>query len=99
MTVWTSSGSTELPITARVLGSVATGPLGLVSIGDGQVVVSHDGVDSKVASLPAEMADRANGGGGSPVIAVGDRTILVLESAGTDEFTMAQSLWLGTFEP
>ena len=33
------------------------------------------------------------------VVAVGDRTVLVLESARVDDFTWAWSLWLGTFEP
>jgi hypothetical protein len=97
--LWTPDGSAELPIAAQVHGTVATGPLGLVSIGDGQVLVSRDGIDYKVSSIPAQMADPANGGGGSTVVAVGDRTVLVLESARVGEFTMTQSLWLGTFEP
>jgi hypothetical protein len=96
---WTSGGSARLPMAAQVHGTVATGPLGLVSIGDGQVLVSRDGIDYKVSSIPAQMADPANGGGGSIVVAVGDRTVLVLESAKVGEFTMTQSLWLGTFEP
>jgi hypothetical protein len=87
--VWTSGGSTELPMASPSGGTVATGPLGLVSIGDGQVLVSRDGIDSKVNPMPAEIAD-AVGGGASTVIAVGDRTVLVLAS---------DSLWLGTFEP
>ena len=59
---WTSGGSAELPMAAQVHGTVATGPLGLVSIGDGQVLVSRDGIDYKVSSIPAQMADAANGG-------------------------------------
>ena len=86
---WTSGGPTELPIEVQRDGTVATGPLGLVSIGDGKILVSRDGIDHKVSSIPAQMAD-ANVGGGSTVIAVGDRTVLVLED---------NSLWLGTFEP
>jgi hypothetical protein len=97
--LWTSDGSAELPMAAQLHGTVATGPLGLVSIGDGQVLVSRDGVDHKVSSIPAQMADPANGGGGSTVVTVGDRTVLVLESRKTGEFTITQSLWLGTFEP
>jgi hypothetical protein len=102
---WTSGGSSELlmsaalPATEQGGGTVASGPLGLVSIGDGQVLVSRDGIDYKVSSIPAQMADPANGGGGLTVVAIGDRTVLVLESATTGEFTMTQSLWLGTFEP
>ncbi len=72
-----------------------------MSIGDGKVLVSRDGIDNKVSSIPAQMADAVNGGGGSTVVAVGDRTVLVLESAPADEFelTWTSSLWLGTFEP
>jgi hypothetical protein len=66
-----------------------------VSIGDGQVVVSRDGIDSKVSSLPVQMADA----GEPSIVAVGDRAALVLESRRTGDFTMTQSLWLGTFEP
>jgi hypothetical protein len=86
---WTSDGPAELPMSAQLHGTVAAGPLGLVSIGDGQVLVSRDGVDSKVSSIPPQMADPDNGGGGSTVVAVGERTVLVL----------MQSLWLGTFAP
>ena len=69
----------------NVHGTVATGPLGIVSIGDGQVLVSRDGIDYKVSSIPAQMAEAARGPS-----SVGDRTVLVLEGG---------SLWLGTFEP
>jgi hypothetical protein len=82
-------------------GTVATGPLGLVSIGDGQVLFSRDGIDYKVGSIPPQMSDAANGRGKSTVVAVGDQTVLVLESEPADEFesTWTSSLWLGTFEP
>ena len=96
---WTSGGSTQLPVAERVQGTVATGPLGLVSIGDGQVLVSRDGVDSKVSPIPDQMVDPADGGRGSTVVAVGDRTVLVLRSAKSGEFTTTHSLWIGTFEP
>ena len=33
---WTSGGSAKLPMAAQVPGTVATGPLGIVSIGDGR---------------------------------------------------------------
>ena len=98
---WTSGGSAELPMAVQADGTVATGPLGIVSIGDGQVLVSRDGIDYKVSSIPAQMSDAVNGGGESTVVAVGDQTVLVLESEPADEFeaTWTSSLWLGTFEP
>ncbi len=89
--LWTSDGSAELPMAAQLRGTVATGPLGLVSIGDGQVLVSRDGIDYKVSSIPAQMAE-------ADAVAVGDRTVLVLESARVGDFEWTWSLWLGTFE-
>ena len=99
VTFWTSGGSTELPIVAQVHGTAVTGPLGFVSIGDDQAVVSRDGIDYKVSSLPAEMADIGHGQGGSTFVAVGDRTVLVFRMQWPGEPDMTQSLWLGTFEP
>jgi hypothetical protein len=96
--LWTSGGSAELPMAAQVHGTIATGPLGLVSIGDGQVIVSRDGIDYKVSSIPAQMAEAAHGNEPA-VVAIGDKTVLVLLRARVEEFTVAQSLWLGTFEP
>ena len=104
--VWTSSGSSELPMvaslrasTAQGGGTVGTGPLGLVSIGNGQVLVTRDGVDYKVGAIPVQMAEAAQGRGTSTAVAVGDRTVLVLEWRRVDEFTKTPSLWLGTFGP
>jgi hypothetical protein len=99
ITFWTSGGSTELPIVAQVHGTAVTGPLGFVSIGDDQVLVSRDGIDYKVSSKPVGMADQANGQGSATYVAVGDRTVLVLESLWSGEPTGTKSLWLGTFEP
>jgi hypothetical protein len=96
VTFWTSGGPAAFPMTAQVRGTVATGPLGLVSIGDGQVVASRDGIESQVSSLPTQMGD---GGGEWDSVAVGDRTVVVLVKARTGDFTSSQSLWLGTFEP
>lgn len=93
--VWTSGGSEELPIGAHP-GTVGAGPLGLVSVGDGEVLVSRDGIDSKVSAIPAQMAD-ATGRRGRPSVVVGDQSVLVLEWKRIDEFTMQPSLWLGTF--
>ena len=86
--LWTSEGSAELPIAARLHGTVATGPLGIVSIGDGQVLVSRDGIDHKISSIPADAS----------TVVVGDRTVLVSEIAPINEFTWTWSLWLGTFD-
>jgi len=93
-TFWTSSGPTELLSAPNLLETVATGPLGIVSIGDGKVLVSRDGVTFKLGSLPAEMH-------GSSVLAIGDRSVLVLARTMTGELSqiMTQSLWLGTLEP
>ena len=96
-TLWTSGGATELPLGAPLYETVATGPLGIVSFGEGQVFVSRDGIDHKIGVLPAPMAEAVNAG--SSVVAVGDSTVLVLARTRTGEFTMAQSLWLGTLEP
>jgi hypothetical protein len=89
---WTSGGPTKLPIVVHGGGTVATGPLGIVSIGDGQVLVSRDGIAATVSSIPTQMV-------GDPRIAIGDRTVVVLESARVDEFRRTYSLWLGKLEP
>jgi len=86
--LWTSGGSTELPFAAQG-GTTATGPLGIVSFGDGQAVVSRDGIDHKVSSIPAQISQDAQWGKSG--VAVGDGTIVVLGSE--------NSLWLGRFEP
>ena len=57
--LWTSDGSAELPMAAQLRGTVATGPLGLVSIDDGQVLVSRDGVDYQ-----GQLDPRADGRAG-----------------------------------
>jgi hypothetical protein len=95
---WTSGGSAELPMAAQLYETVATGPLGIVSIGDGQVLVSGDGLDYKVGTIPAQI------GHGSTIVAVGDRSVLVFVRTATGDitagdWTMAQSLWLGTLKP
>ena len=94
-TLWTSGGFTELQVAVQPQGAVATGPLGIVSIADGQVLVSRDGIDSKVSSLPTGMPETPEPAN----VAVGDQSVLVLHQAPTGEFTWGQSLWLGTFEP
>ena len=98
--LWTSGGSTELPMNPPAAhGTLTVGPLGIVSIGDGKVLVSRDGIGSKVSPIPAPMADGNNGprGGPSGTVAVGDQSVLVLEWKRVDEFTRTPSLWLGSF--
>jgi hypothetical protein len=85
--LWTSGGSTELPFAAQGV-TTATGPLGIVSFGDGQVVVSRDGIDHKISSIPAQISDASRYGNGG--VAVGDRAVVVLSD---------DTLWLGRFEP
>ena len=94
--LWTSGGSTELPIDRAAHGTLTVGPLGIVSIGDGKVLVSRDGIGYKVSPIPAPMAD-ANNGRGGPTVAVGDQSVLVLEWKRVDDFTRTPSLWLGSF--
>lgn len=92
-TFWTSAGREQLPMAASLYETVVTGPLGIVSIGDGQVLVSRNGTEYKVGALPAQMDQ------GVSAVAVGDRTVAVLVRTGTGEFTTTQSLWLGTLQP
>ena len=58
---WTSGGSAKLPMAAQVHGTVATGPLGLVSSrsDDEKALVSRDGIDYKVSPIPTQMAEPA----------------------------------------
>ena len=79
--------------------TVATGPLGLVSIGKGQVLISRDGIAYQIESIPPAMAQAAHGVNGGTTVAVGDRSVLVLRWATVDDFTRTPSLWLGTVAP
>ena len=79
---WTSGGSAKLPMAAQAHGTVATGPLGLVSIGDGKVLVSRDGIDYKVSPIPGSDGRRGKRRREPTVVAVGDQTVLVLKGAG-----------------
>jgi len=94
---WTSGGSAELPMAAQVRGTVAAGPLGLVSIGDGQVLVSRDGIDYKVSSIPAQMAAAQPLARSGPEVVVGERSVLVVLWSGSSEARIP-SLWRGTFK-
>ena len=62
-------------------GTVATGPLGIVSIGDGRVLVTRDGIDWDIQAMPAEMAADGSGRGATGV-GVGERSVLVLVGGG-----------------
>ena len=96
---WTSGGSAKLPMAAQVPGTVATGPLGLVSIGDGKVLVSRDGIDYKISSIPAGMADPANGGGGRPSSPSVTALSWSSRVRGLASSRITQSLWVGTLSP
>jgi hypothetical protein len=106
--LWTSQGYSELPMVADFpapaedTGALfATGPLGLVSIRRDslEVLVTRDGVDWKVQSMPAAMVTA--GDHPAPTIAVGDRSVLYLTWSGYwgEGEGYVPSLWLGTVEP
>jgi hypothetical protein len=85
-------------VPADLNGTIGTGPLGLVAVAmdDKKAFVSRNGVDFGISPLPAQMAD-ANGG---RTVVVGDRTVLVLQTAGAhQDRPTTPSLWLGTFTP
>jgi len=100
---WTSDGFSKLPMVGNLPASMAqghgavAGPLGLVSIDRGQVLVTRDGNAYQIESIPEAMAHAAHGINGSTSVAVGDRSVLVLQWATVDESTRTPSLWLGTF--
>ena len=99
--LWTSSGKSRLPAAADLQGMVGTGPLGLVTLAYGAqtAFVSRNGTDVGSSPIPAQMS-AATGrlwGGFAPRVAVGDRSVLVLE--GHQESSPAWTLWLGTFQP
>jgi len=102
--LWTSAGLTKLPVPADLGGTVGTGPLGFVAVdvayNDGKAFVSRNGSDYGSSPIPAEMGHLNMGGFYPATVAVGDRTILVLErhDNGSDGI-ITWSLWLGAFEP
>ena len=106
---WTSKGRTELPMAAEVpaqpqsfQGSdvFATGPLGLISIrrDTQEVLVTRNGIDWKVQTMPAAMVTASSRG---PTIAIGDRSVVYLTWSGFygKGETYVPSLWVGSFEP
>jgi hypothetical protein len=105
--VWTSGGSSKLPIAADLPNTqlpVAVGPLGLVSVSmeDRETFVSRDGINFALSPIPAQMSDAFKGrlwGPHAPTVAVGDRTVLDLEWSDDGNNPAIPSLWLGTFGP
>ena len=104
---WTSQGYTELPMAAEIRAAwkqpeagFGAGPLGLVTVlkDDQEILVTRDGVDWEIQSMPAAMAADSTLFYGTPNVAVGDRYVLVVMWSGTQEFRIP-SLWLGTLEP
>jgi hypothetical protein len=105
--LWTSSGSSRLPIAADLPQTqlpFAVGPLGLVSVSmeDHEVFVSRDGIHFGLSPIPAQMMDAFKGrlwAQYAPQVAVGDRTVLDLEWFDDGINAPTPSLWLGTFQP
>jgi hypothetical protein len=104
---WTSAGSTEWPMAAEVPASpqqgfdlFGTGPLGLVSLrlDTMEVLVTRDGTDWKIGSLPAAMLTEGDHRG--PNIAVGEQSVLYLTWSGYfGEEPLVPHLWVGSVEP
>jgi hypothetical protein len=110
---WTSQGKSELPMAAELPtapkepnATFATGPLGLVTLSmeTNEVLFTRDGVDWDLGPMPAAMAaDQTldfgpSRPGDGPIVAVGDRSVLVVLWSGSRE-AKTPSLWRGTFEP
>ena len=110
---WSSQGNRELPMAAELPtaprepnATFATGPLGLVTLSmeTHEVLFTRDGVDWDLGPMPAAMAaDQTLSFGPSrpgdgPIVAVGDRSVLVVLWSGSRE-AKTPSLWRGTFEP
>jgi hypothetical protein len=109
--LWTSQGVSELPMAADFpppaeeqdpsFAPFSTGPLGLVStrLDSMEVLVTRDGSDWKVGSMPAAM--RTGGDGPSPTIAVGERSVLYLTWSGYrgEGEGHVPHLWVGSVEP
>ena len=101
MVRWTAEGGDALPMTAglpvaaRDLPPVGTGPLGLVAIGSSDVLFTPDGSTWSLRPMPEAMYD-SGGSRRSPTIAVGDDAALVLTYSAEES---TPSLWLGTPEP
>jgi len=77
-----------------------TGPLGIVTVlkDDGEILVTHDGVDWDIQPMPAEMAADSTLFYGTPSVAVGDRSVVVVMWSGTQE-ARVPSVWVGTPKP
>ena len=109
--LWTSQGVSELPMAADLpppaeeqdpsFAPFSTGPLGLVStrLDSMEVLVTRDGSDWKIGSMPAAM--RTEGYGPSPTIAVGERSVLYLTWSGYrgEGEGRVPHLWVGSVVP
>ena len=110
--LWTSQGYSELPMAADfptqaeprdpTFTPIATGPLGLVSIRRDslEILVTRDGVDSKIQPIPAAMEPDSDYNLG-PSIAVGDRSVVYLTRSGYwgEGEGYIPHLWVGSAEP
>jgi hypothetical protein len=104
---WTSQGHIELAMAAAIraewkqpTAGFGAGPLGLVTVlkDDKEILVTRDGVDWDIQPTPAEMAADQTLFYDAPIVAVGDRSVLVVMWSGSHEARIP-SLWLGTLEP
>lgn len=108
--VWTSDGPTQLPMAAGLPAtwtganpqeaSYGKGPLGLVTVlKDSQrILVSRDGVDWKIETMPAAMAAGSTLFYGAPNVVVGDRSVLVVVWSGSEEARIP-TFWVGIPTP
>lgn len=106
-TFWTSDGPSEMPMAAEVRAEwkqpqagFGTGPFGLVTVlkDDGEILVTHDGVDWDIQPMPAQMAANSTLFYGTPNVAVGERSVVVVLWSGKQEARIP-SLWVGTPKP
>ena len=109
---FTSDSHTEWPMVADLPAawtqanpfqvSFGSGPFGLVTVlkDDEQILLTRDGVDWEIQPIPAEMAADSTLRFGTPIVAVGDHSVLaVMWSGDGGAGVWIPSLWVGTPKP